>query len=80
MKLRGILAQNLRRLRTEKGLSQEQLALEAEIDRSYVSLLETRKYSASLDMLERLAKALGIEAVSLLAAPKPRSRKTPAKV
>jgi len=66
MTLRETLAKNLRMLRAKRGLSQERLALEAEIDRSYVSLLETKKYSASLDMIERLAVALGVEPLMLL--------------
>lgn len=69
MKLRDALARNLRRLRSERGLSQERLALEAEIDRSYVSLLETEKYSATIDMVERLAAVLKVDPLSLLTLP-----------
>jgi len=39
-------------------MSQEALAMAAGIDRSYVSLLETERYAASLDMLDKLATAL----------------------
>ncbi len=39
-------------------MSQEALAMAAGIDRSYVSLLETERYAASLDMLDKLAVAL----------------------
>ncbi len=68
MKLRATLGRNLRRLRSERGLSQEKLALEAGIDRSYVSLLETEKYAASVDMIEKLAIVLEVDASVLLMA------------
>lgn len=67
MQLRQIFAENLRRLRTEKGMSQEALADQAEIDRTYVSALERQVYSASLDTIEKLAKALGVAAHELVA-------------
>lgn len=60
MELRRIFARNLRRLRAEKGLSQEALADAAEIDRTYVSALERELYSASLDTIQKLAEALGV--------------------
>lgn len=66
MRLREILASNLRRLRDLKGLSQEALADMAEIDRSYMSYLENQRYSASLDMLEKLALALDVEPQELI--------------
>lgn len=59
--IRDLVAFNLRRLRNAKKLTQEQLAFSAEIDRSYVSLLESGKYSASVTMLNTLAGALGVE-------------------
>ena len=69
MRLREILALNLRRLRHAQGLSQEELADHAEIDRSYVSALERSVYAAGIDVVERLARALGVEAADLLRAP-----------
>jgi transcriptional regulator with XRE-family HTH domain len=42
-------------------LSQEQLALAAEVDRSYISEIELAKNSASIDVLERIADALGVD-------------------
>jgi transcriptional regulator with XRE-family HTH domain len=67
MALRAVFARNLRRERLAKGLSQEALALEAGIDRTYVSSLERQIYSASLDTIEKLASVLGVEPPSLLA-------------
>lgn len=47
-------------------MSQEQLAYLAEIDRTYISSLERSRYNASIDVVERLAVALNIEAAELL--------------
>ena len=66
MALRRIFADNLRCARLEIGLSQEGLADAAGIDRTYVSALERGKYAASVDVIERLAKALRVTPASLL--------------
>jgi transcriptional regulator with XRE-family HTH domain len=66
MSLRDVLARNLRRLRQARGLSQEALAAEAEITREYLGALERSGYSASVDVIERLAKALKVEPSRLL--------------
>ena len=58
MKLRERVGLNIQNLRNSRGLSQEQLALAADMDRSYVSEIELAKFSASLDVLERIARAL----------------------
>lgn len=73
MALREVFGRNLKRARAESRLSQEALAAAAEIDRTYVSLLERGVYSASIDVIERLAVALRVEPSSLLERPK-RSR------
>ncbi|MCD2316928.1 helix-turn-helix domain-containing protein [Sphingomonas sp. IC-11] len=65
--LRSTLAKNLQRLRRERDLSQEALADRVGIDRTYVSALERQVYSATIDMVERLAAALAVEPVELLA-------------
>lgn len=69
MRLREVLAKNLKRLRLAADLSQEDLAHRAEIDRTYVSSLERGRYSATVDMLERLAAVLGVKPADLLADP-----------
>ena len=77
MEIRDVLALNLRLRRKELGLSQEELAHRAQIDRTYVSALERSLYAAGIDVLDRLAKALGVEAAELLqrpAAPRRRER------
>ena len=72
MDLREIFATNLRRLRNERGLSQDDLAYEAEISRSYLSQLEKGKYYASLKIIGRLVDILAVEPGELLALPKKR--------
>ena len=55
MDLREVFATNLRRLRHEKGLSQDDLAYEAEVSRSYLSQLEKGSFHASLKIVGKLA-------------------------
>jgi transcriptional regulator with XRE-family HTH domain len=69
MTLREILAENLKRHRLTTGLSQEELAHRAEIDRTYVSSLERCQYAATVDVIEKLARELGVEASELLKLP-----------
>ena len=66
MDIREVLAKNLRRQRHALGLSQEELAHRAEIDRTYISALERCVYAASIDVVDRLARELGTEASELL--------------
>lgn len=63
MTLRGIVAKNLRRLRAEKKVTQEELADRAGLNRKYPSLLENEHYAASVDVLEKLARALEVDPV-----------------
>jgi transcriptional regulator with XRE-family HTH domain len=74
MDLREVFATNLRRLRHQKGLSQDDLAYEAEVSRSYLSQLEKGAFYASLKILGRLAEALNVEPAEFLKmAPTPAS-------
>lgn len=57
--LREQFAENVRLVRTNAGLSQERLAEEAGVDRTFVSSLERGVRNISIDNIERLAKALG---------------------
>jgi transcriptional regulator with XRE-family HTH domain len=66
MDLRDVFAANLRRLRHEKELSQDDLAYEAEVSRSYLSQLEKGAFYASLKIIGRLAEALKVEPAELL--------------
>ena len=61
MMLRERVARNLRRLRQEKSVSQEELAHRAQVNRNYVGMLEREEYAATVDMLEKLADALEVD-------------------
>lgn len=67
---RQLLAWNLRRLRADRGLSQERLAADAGVDRAYVSELERELGNASLDLMDRLAAVLQVHQSELLEEPK----------
>lgn len=64
--LRKTLGANVKRLRREKNLSQEELAFQAEIDRTYVSQIERAVINLSLFVLHRLGIALGVQVQELL--------------
>jgi transcriptional regulator with XRE-family HTH domain len=70
MDLRGVFATNLRRIRHEKGVSQDDLAYEAGMSRSYLSQLEKGAFYASLKIIGRLARVLKVEPAEFLIRPK----------
>lgn len=72
MDLREVFAVNLRRLRNAKGVSQDDLAHEANVSRSYLSQLEKGTFYASLNVVGRLSEALGVEPAELLRMPSKR--------
>lgn len=61
-----MLAFHLKSLRRARDMSQEEVAHRAGIDRTYVSALERSVYNASIDVVDRLATALGVDVVDLL--------------
>jgi transcriptional regulator with XRE-family HTH domain len=65
-RLRHVLAANLRRLRAERGLSQEALADLAGLHRTYVGSVERGERNISIDNVERLAKALNVPPAELV--------------
>ena len=67
MDIRGRLAKNLKRLREERGWSQENLADEAGLHRTYVSGVERGVRNPTIMILERFAKALRVQPASLIA-------------
>ena len=70
MNLKERVGLNLQDARRAKGVSQEELAHRANVNRGYVDKIENAKYSASLTTLEKIARALNIDPSELL---KPRS-------
>ncbi|MDR2303220.1 MAG: helix-turn-helix transcriptional regulator [Treponema sp.] len=77
MNLQELFIANLKKYRKLQKISQLELAEECESAQTYISELEMGKKSPSLFMVERIASALGIEAVHLFTnEPMPKSRKT----
>ncbi|MEX5600023.1 MULTISPECIES: helix-turn-helix transcriptional regulator [Paracoccaceae] len=54
-------------MRRARGLSQEALAHQANVSRGHMGRLENSKFAASLDLLERIAKALNVDPEELFA-------------
>jgi len=69
MKGRALVAWNLRRIRTEQGISQERPAFDAGVDRSYVGGLERREENPTVDVLDRLARTLKVHLSEFFAEP-----------
>jgi transcriptional regulator with XRE-family HTH domain len=67
--LREVLAFQIRSRRVAKGWSQERLAFEAELDRTYVSAVERCTWNVSLSNIEKLAHALDAQTFELLMTP-----------
>jgi transcriptional regulator with XRE-family HTH domain len=63
---RELLANNLRRLRAERGMTQEDLAFEANLHRTFVAHVERGVRNISIDNIEKLASALKIQSHELL--------------
>lgn len=62
-----LLGTNIRRYREAKGLTQEQVAFEARIDLTYMGGIERGRRNPSLLVMARIAAALEVELVQLLA-------------
>jgi transcriptional regulator with XRE-family HTH domain len=69
-KARAFFAANLRAARKARGLSQEVLADAAGLHRTYVGSVERGERNVSIDNMERLAGALGVELATLLRSPR----------
>ncbi len=76
-KLRQILGRNVRLVRKRLRLSQEALANEAGIDRTYVSGIERGLRNPSINLLERLSAVLGVSPADLLAETPPANEEGP---
>jgi transcriptional regulator with XRE-family HTH domain len=75
MDLRQVFAANLRRLRHAKGLSQEDLAYEAEVNRTYMSKIEKGATWVGLEIIGKVAAVLEVEPAELLRLPQRRPRR-----
>lgn len=67
--LRADLARNIKQLRKLRGVSQERLALDAQVDRTVVSKIERCVGNPSLDTLVKLANRLDTTVSALMAPP-----------
>ena len=67
---RALVAWNLRRIRVRQGVSQERLAYDAGVDRSYTGALERGEENPTVDVLDRLAETLQVPLAELFRAPK----------
>lgn len=63
---REVLATNIKQLRAEQGLSQEDLALECELHRTFIAHVERCGRNISLDNIEKIAGALHVSVGELL--------------
>jgi len=67
--LRAVLAYNMRVFRVGKGWSQEELARQCGLDRTYISAVERKRWNVALSNIEKIAIALQIAPCQLLLPP-----------
>lgn len=67
--VRERVAANLRRAREQAALSQDELAAKAGFHRTYIGTVERCETNITIDNLQRLAEALGLDAVDLIGRP-----------
>ena len=65
MNLRDRVVLNIQDLRRARGLSREELAHRADVSRGHMGKVENARFAASLDLLERIAKALKVDPAEL---------------
>lgn len=66
MDWKAVVGRNVRRFRLQKGLTQEQLAVDASIDLTYLGGIERERRNPSLLVIVRIATALSVEPSRLL--------------
>lgn len=69
MDLRDVFATNLRRLRNERNLTQEDVADMTGLSSRYIGSIERARVSASVTVLGKVAQALGVDPAQLIATP-----------
>jgi transcriptional regulator with XRE-family HTH domain len=72
---RALVAWNLRRIRVQRGLSQERLAFDAQVDRSYVGGLEREEENPTVDLLDRLAETLAVPLAEVFRVPRENAKR-----
>lgn len=60
MDVRILLGERIKQLRMDKGMSQKDLAYEADLDRSYIASVENGQRNVSIVNIEKIATALGV--------------------
>lgn len=65
MDIKEIFSKNLRTYRNQLGLSQEKFAEKAKLHRTYISAVESKRRSISLDNIQKIAEALEIQIYKL---------------
>lgn len=73
MDLNEVMAINMRRLRHDQNLTQEELAARADVSMRYLGSIERARVSASVTVLGRLADALNVDPCELIKEPKPKT-------
>ena len=79
MEHRDRIGWNLRKIRTAKGVTQENLAVDADVDRTTISGIERGDFNASVDLLARLATALSTDIAAFFIVPENDQRPEPMK-
>lgn len=72
--LRAVLAYNMRLFRVGKGWSQEELARQCGLDRTYVSAVERKRWNIAMSNIEKIALALEVAPYQLLLPPTERMK------
>lgn len=67
MRGRDLVGRNVRRVRVQKGISQERLAFDSGVDRSYLGGMERGEANPTVDILDRLAATLGVPLAEIFA-------------
>jgi len=65
-KLLTVLAENVRRLREDRGLTQEALGEACDFHPTFISLIERKQRNVTISTLEIIARALGVDVYELI--------------
>lgn len=74
MDIRELFATNLRRIRHERDISQEELADLADVDRAHVSKIERELVFVGIEIVGKFAKVLGVEPMEFFRPPEKKAR------